>query len=238
MKTIRWLAAGAVLTLLALLLFLRMNSGPRAESSSRVESPAVLAAVPATPAPAPVSSVPASRVSPVPAAVSSPTSPLFESWVREYISADAAHRAILLPAGEAMVQARRAEMAELIRTNPEEAIQRALPYSVRKQLPEAILSQIEQPLSARGEFRPVYARPLPGRESEVPATTYEVVVNTKTDGVQPAAAKKTTYETYTYGARRDQPAHRNAYLHGVTVKEHASGKSLLALSADGPPSGQ
>ena len=248
MKMFRWIAAGAVVTLLTLLLLLRMNSGPRAESSVRAELPTPVATAPAT-APTLARSLPVDPVAPGAAAGESPAARPFETWVSEYLAADAAQRVALLPAGEAMAKARRAEMAQLIRTNPEEAIQRALPYSVRKQLSETILSQIEQPLSARGEFRPVYYKPLPGRESEVPATAYEVVVNTKTDDTRTevvdgkphaaqqakqAAAKKTTYETYTYGARLEQPAHRNAYLHGVTVADDASGKVLLALSADGP----
>src|SRR6188474_2602197 len=108
-------------------------------------------------------------------------------------------------------------MAELIRTNPEEAIQRALPYAVRKQLPQSILSQIEQPIEGRGDFRPIYYKPLPGRESEVPPTSYRVTMN------------KTTYETFIYGATRYRPAHESAYFHGVSVKD-ASSRPLLALN--------
>ena len=243
MKTFRWLVAGAVVTLLAVFLLLRMNSGPRAESSMHAESSGtpgpVASAVlpPSVPVGPPASGV---------GAVQPPAARPFASWVAEYLAADEAQRAALLPVGESMAKARRVEMAELIRTNPEEAIHRALPYSVRQQLPENILSQIEQPLSARGEFRPVYFKPLPGQENVVPATAYEVVVNTKTDEThnevvdgkpvtaQRAVAKKKTYQTYTFGPRLEQPAHRNAYLHGVTVVDDASGKDLLALNGDGP----
>ena len=56
-------------------------------------------------------------------------------------------------------------MAELIRANPEAAIRRALPYGVRQQLPANILSLIEQPVSGRGAFRPLYYTPLNNRLS-------------------------------------------------------------------------
>src|ERR1043166_5194750 len=108
----------------------------------------------------------------------------FEDWARAYAKADAGQRAALLADSETRVKERRAEMAELIRANPEEALARALPYSLRKQLPESILSRIEQPISGRGEVRPVYYTPLPGREKDVPRTEYEVVLN------------KTTYKTF------------------------------------------
>ncbi len=146
-----------------------------------------------------------------------PTGSPFESWARAYASGDAKQRSALLARGDELAKARRDEMAELIRTNPEEALHRALPYGLRKQLPESILSQIEQPLEGRGDFRPVYYKPLPGRESEVPPTSYEVVMN------------KTQYETFIYGARRYQPGHENSYLNGVAVTD-SSAKRLLALS--------
>lgn len=175
-------------------------------------------------APAAASSTPPAAAAKAPAtsqgiaSVPSSGSP-FENWVRQYANGDAAQRADLLAQGEELAKARRQEMAELIRTNPEEAIHRALPYGLRKQLPESVLSQIEQPLEGRGDFRPVYYKPLPGREREVPPTSYEVVMN------------KTKYETFIYGLRRYQPAHENAYLHGVSVKEDSSSKQLLALNA-------
>jgi len=133
----------------------------------------------------------------------------------------------MLVHGEELARARRAEMAELIRSNPEQAIERALPSSVRKQLPENLLALIEHPVSDRGEFRPLYYKPLPGRESEVPPTGYEVVINNR------------RYETHTFGDRVYQPAHDGVYLHGVALDDleenpkSIKAKNLMALA--GPP---
>ncbi len=138
--------------------------------------------------------------------------------MRDFLVSDVSARPALAAQGAQLVSARQEEMAALIRTNPEEAIRRSLPYSVRKQLPPEIASQIEQPVSGRGSFRPLYYVPLPGRESEVPPTGYEVTMN------------GTDYETHAYGDRLHHPARDGAYLHGVSVKERAKTKPLLALS--------
>ncbi|HEY0548125.1 MAG TPA: PKD domain-containing protein, partial [Verrucomicrobiae bacterium] len=220
MKMFRWLAAGVLVILLAVLVFWKTSHVRTAQSLPRSATPDLSGQ---SIAPSAVSS--SARTAAANAAatgqgiVSVPSlgSP-FENWVRQYVSGDAAQRAALLAKGDELAKARRQEMAELIRTDPEEAIDRALPYGVRKQLPESILSQIEQPLEGRGDFRPVYYKPLPGRESEVPPTSYEVVMN------------KTKYETFVYGLRRYQPAHENSYLHGVSVKEDSASKPLLALN--------
>src|SRR5688572_16320495 len=196
MKTFRWLAAGAVVILLAALVLWRTS--PQ-QAASRPLSQQETAATPVSPA-TPAVAVPAYAQRPtVPPTVTARTASdaiaVFENWARQFSAVPANERPALLSKGEELARARHAEMAKLIRQNPEQAIARALPYSLRKQLPENILGLIEYPVSARGDFRPIYYKPLPGRESEVPPTGYEVVIN------------KQAYETYTYGERLIQPAH-------------------------------
>jgi uncharacterized delta-60 repeat protein len=204
MKMFRWLAAGAVMFLLAALVLWRTSPSQRTvpgagrDASSRPPVANAVTAPPALNAPQP-GIAPSAR----------PEDPLsvFENWARQYAAASTEDRARMLAKGEELARARHAEMARLIRSNPEEAIHRALPYSVRKQLPQNILGLIEHPISARGDFRPLYYKPLPGREKEVPRTGYEVVIDKK------------RYETHTYGERIFNPAHDGAYLHGVGLDD-------------------
>ena len=176
----------------------------RSQNNSVVVAPASSQAV-ATSAPAPVSSDSISA---------------FENWAHQYAAASANDRAAMLTKGEEFARARHAEMAALIRKDPEQAIARALPYSLRKELPANILGEIEYPVSSRGDFRPIYYKPLPGRESEVPPTAYEVTIN------------KEKYETFTFGGRLIQPAHNNAYVHGVAITELAAKKPNTTLDLE------
>ncbi len=150
-----------------------------------------------------------------------PTDP-FETWAVQYARGDEAARADLLVKGEEMAAARRAEMVSLIRTNPEAALRRALPYSIRQKLPEHVQLQIEQPLNGRGMFRPLYYAPLRGRESEVPPTGYEVAMNGQ------------SFETHTFGARIHQPPHESTYVHGIFAEDDRKKSKVLALSPDAP----
>jgi len=146
----------------------------------------------------------------------------FEIWAVNYARGDEAARADLLAKGEEMAAARRAEMVSLIRTNPEAALRRALPYSIRQKLPEHVQLQIEQPLNGRGMFRPLYYAPLRGRESEVPPTGYEVAMNGQ------------SFETHTFGARVHQPPHESTYVHGIFAEDDRKKSKVLALSPDAP----
>jgi hypothetical protein len=179
MKMFRWLMAGGLVILLAALVLSRTGrvqpvQSPQpspAESLAGRESAASAVGSTAT-----VGSTPASKT---PAVIDVPHSSInaFENWARAFVQGDGAQRAALLEKVGEMATARRAEMAALIRANPQEALHRALPYSLRQQLPAHVLLQIEQPVSARGLFRSVCYKPFHAGEDEAHDLGYEVIIN-------------------------------------------------------------
>ena len=101
-------------------------------------------------------------------------------------------------------------MRELIQKNPRRALELALPYSIRQQLPDQILALLEQRVDARGDLT-------------AQATTFDddrgcVIIRTATlqDG--------RVFEAYTYGRRSAMPTCDNIAIHGVAL----DGKLALA----------
>lgn len=99
----------------------------------------------------------------------------FGAWAKKYTEGGP-DRSALIVEGEALAKARRAEVKRLMREDPEAALALAVPYSLRKQLPESIQAQLEKPISARGKVEVVQYTPLPGREDEVPPTFYRTTI--------------------------------------------------------------
>src|SRR5436190_14895226 len=206
MKMSRRLAAGSVVIILAALVLWQTRTqqgpsslppSPQTAAASRSQNNSVVVAP--APSQAAATSVPA------PAAPDSISA--FENWAHQYAAASPSERSALLLKDQEFARARHDKMVSLIRKDPEQAIARTLPYSLRKELPANVLGEIEYPVSEIGDFRPIYYKPLPGRESEVPPTAYEVTIG------------KEKYETFTYGERLTQPAHDNVYMHGVAISE-------------------
>lgn len=223
MKMFRWLAAGAVVILLAALVLWRTSSPQRTALLPISENKTV--GLQSAVVSAPANAV-AARPQTTGVAKSRDALSVFEDWARKYATASATERAVMMADGEIFARERRREMAQLIQKDPEQAIERALPHSVRKYLPQSILSVIEHPVSTRGDFKPVYHEPLSGHGKGKSHVGYEVVIGKK------------RYETHTYGERIFDPAHENVFLHGVglddLVDESSGSKknNLLALSKD------
>src|SRR6185295_4643725 len=68
------------------------------------------------------------------------TAASFSEWTENYLKSGAP-----LSEGIALAKARRPEMLELIKHNPEEAHAKAIPADVREKLPREILAELEQP---------------------------------------------------------------------------------------------
>src|SRR5688572_23130998 len=89
----------------------------------------------------------------------------FDLWAEKFIAAATPQsRDALVEEGKSLALARRDQMVELIEQNPEQALNAALPYGIRKQLPDVIKSLIEETVSGRGSFTAVHSKALPGRE--------------------------------------------------------------------------
>jgi len=100
-------------------------------------------------------------------------------WMEKYVNATSAdERAKLLGEGESVARARRLVLKNLIQQDPEAALQMAIPYGVRKQLPVSIKALLEEPISARGKISLIESSPAPGEE-EVPEAWYKAEIDHK-----------------------------------------------------------
>ena len=203
MKMFRWLVAGVLVILLAALVISKRDQvepvpTPRPAQASIAALPPVKAAPDVKPP------VAAALAQAHPTSPRAPQTP-FESWALEFVSAAPALRADLLAKGEEMARARRVEMAALIRTNPEQAVRQALPYDLRRQLPESIQQMIEQPVRGRGNLKVMGALPREESKSDFEPVRRELEV------------KGQKYKAYTYGSRRHLRTQNGVSVHGVAV---------------------
>ncbi len=132
----------------------------------------------------------------------------FQEWMRSYVAAPANERAALEAEGVRLARERRAEFKTLIRQNPREALHRAVPMTVRQQLPEQVLSELEQRVNRRADLRVYHGDPLPGETIPKDWIVYRVA----------AFADGTALVVNVYGRRaQDMFGARNDSLNGVAV---------------------
>lgn len=132
----------------------------------------------------------------------------FREWSDRFLAASGDDRSALEAEGVALAQVRREEMSALIRSNPERALALAVPFSVRLQLPEAVVERMEQRVDGRGELAVLGAVPLPGREGDV-APSWRT-----------ATVQEQIYTAHVYGRRLDEPTRGDVPLHGLALDGH------------------
>ena len=131
----------------------------------------------------------------------------FQDWSERYVSSSPAERAARQIQGVQQATARRAGFLALIQTDPEEAIRRAIPMSVRQQLPKEVVDLLEDRVSGRGEFAVIAALPEPGATNHVAPVDRFAHLNDK------------TYHAYVYGRRMAQTSRANIPLQGVAIDD-------------------
>jgi uncharacterized repeat protein (TIGR02543 family) len=146
----------------------------------------------------------------------------FKDWTERYLATDPASRAGLVPEGVELAGARRAALKELIRIDPERALEMTVPSGIRAQLPAEVASLLEEQLSARGKLDVLGVLSEPGRELEIPPTLRTATI----------AGKE--YKAFTYGERLGVPTRNNIALTGVAVDDvfALSENALRILDAD------
>jgi uncharacterized repeat protein (TIGR01451 family)/uncharacterized delta-60 repeat protein len=210
--------AGAAILLLATIVVWRIHTPRRPASAPNAVVSTPAAAPSASIAPTKTLSSPAPKVaaSVVNAPASSkdrgatPAIAAFDDWAERFIKADAAGRNALLNNAESLANARREEMTKLIRENPEQAIAQALPYGIRKQLPESVLGLIEQPFSTRGTVRP-HVNYLAAEEAPMDCRVDGFEVEVRKD------TKKKVYRAYIAEGYRAHAPHQNVPVSGVRI---------------------
>lgn len=134
----------------------------------------------------------------------------FAEWTRRHAAAAPADRAALEAEGVALARARLTAMANLVQTNPERALELAVPSVVRGALPASVQALLEQPVNARGDLEVIAFRPLPGQEQNItPVLRYAEV-----DGARS--------QVFTYGRGLEFITKRGVPLHGLRVPAEAA----------------
>ncbi len=129
----------------------------------------------------------------------------FADWVEKFRAGTAA-----MADGEQLATERRGAMAQLIQSDPETALQLAVPTSVRRALPESITALLETPLDGRGDLTLIAALPEPGTAPVRPANSRFVTLGGE------------TYNAFVSGRRLGQPTRRNIPLHGIVLDGNAA----------------
>ncbi|MBI3882154.1 MAG: PKD domain-containing protein [Verrucomicrobia bacterium] len=198
----RWFFLGSLLVAgLLAVVFLRPRSAPR---------PEVVVAPVAVPVAQPVVAAAEAVLSVAPKTVLEK----FSDWSARYVAARPEDRAGLVAEGLKLAQERRGEMLKLIKNDPQTALEQAVPYGVRKRLPEEVKAELEQPVSGHGSYEVIIFRPLPGHEGEQPPTERKVKI------------KGQKFDAYVYGWRSQLMSKQDIAMHGVGIG------SALAMSSD------
>ena len=130
----------------------------------------------------------------------------FHGWyLRFQEEVDAASKARLEAEGEVLARQRRDAMARLIETDPQRALEEALPFAHRQQLPESISKYLEQPVSGRGDLDVLGLLPEPDAEG----TTAGIIRTAHLNG--------RNYRAFVYGRRLSQVTTQNIPLHGIAI---------------------
>lgn len=132
----------------------------------------------------------------------------FDAWLAGGRESEAMAR------GAELAQERRAAMKELIRFNPQAALERAVPYSVRQQLPAEIVKLLEMPISTTADLDVEQACGGPGGHS----SRHQWL----TLGGQ-------RVQVFTYGTRAEVMTKQKLSVHGIAIDQ------VMAMRDDPSP---
>ncbi len=138
----------------------------------------------------------------------------FDDWTERYIRATALEKSRLEAEGVELARERRAKMADTIQADPKKALELAVPFAVRQELPGSVISQLERPLSRRGTLAVLAALPAAGQEGVVPSVW------------RMAESGDQMFRAFVYGRRLGEPTRQNIPIHGVALDD------LLAVHED------
>lgn len=133
----------------------------------------------------------------------SPPVKAFREWFEAY---SAKPDAASLELGKAYAKQHTAEIARLIKEDPQLAIESAVPMVVRQKLPKEILMLLEDRVRVRGDYEVYGNVPLEGQEGSTEPYTRTV---TDKEGKR--------WNAHVYGKRQWQRSTSNASLNGVAV---------------------
>ncbi|MES2661138.1 MAG: RICIN domain-containing protein [Verrucomicrobiota bacterium] len=131
----------------------------------------------------------------------------FAEWTVRYLDAAPDARESLLGEGISLAETRRTVMAQLILTDPREALANTVPVLVRQRLPWAVQDLLEERVSDRGDVYRIMGIAGPGDKTVIPT-------------IEQAQIGKRVFQAYRYGDRALTPHLKNVSLHGITLDGH------------------
>ena len=147
-------------------------------------------------------------------APSEPAFAAFADWTRRHAAApDAAAKAALEAEGVALARTRLTAMADLMQSNPRRALELAVPFTVREELPESVRALMEEQVNTRGDFRVAGVLPIDPRTTTLPPVLRWAII----DGEE--------YRAYTYGRGDEFVTRDNVPLNGIAVPAFAASVS-------------
>jgi hypothetical protein len=130
----------------------------------------------------------------------------FSAWSVRYLAATPAQRLRLESEGAKLAATRRGVFQQLIRSDPQRALELAVPRVVRQDLPAAVVALLEKPVSAKGDLNVYQGRPAPG----VPVPEEGLVLRYfQADGV--------SYRAQVYGGLKHVASRKGVPLRGVAI---------------------
>lgn len=146
----------------------------------------------------------------------------FREWTARYLHATESERAKLESQGVVLARARRSVMRAMIVERPRDALAVAVPMAVRRELPEAVIAELERRIAGRGELMLVGRTPAAGEPVTGPSLRRRALLGGQ------------TYNAHVYGRREPQTSLAPVSLHGVVIdRELALHESpLRALEPD------
>ncbi len=103
--------------------------------------------------------------------VQEPALEAFRSWSGQFIAASAEKRETFAKAGAALALTRRGEMLALMATDPQRAVERAVPVTVWRAMPVEVRAHLETHVDMKGDVLVEARTPLPGKQAEPNALT-------------------------------------------------------------------
>ena len=130
----------------------------------------------------------------------------FRDWAVSYEEAPTSQaKAELELKGVELARQRRQELAALIQSDPERALDLAVPFAVRRALPASIVQLLEERVSGRGTLAVLAALAEEGKESQVVPT------------FRTATLGGAEYKAFVYGRRLGEPTRTDLPLNGIAV---------------------
>lgn len=145
----------------------------------------------------------------------------FKDWLNNFDEDD-------LDAGIELATVRKAKLALLLKTNPEQAYKESISFSDYEKLPKAVAALVEKPFSRKVDYSVIYADAAAGSPDAQSSQHGGPITSLRfTD-------EKTRYSAYTFGNRKNISSKKGIAAQGFTLDGDAllADEPMLVLTGD------